>query len=692
MSNTVGFQTEQGIAVLTMGQAPTNALTAEMRGNLLSCFSRALADSDIHAIVVTGSGKVFSTGLNLTEIEAEATAPSITELFRTIENSPKPVIAVLNGGALGPGFGLALACHYRVARAGVHVGFPEVTIGLLPEGGTIQRVARIGGAQTAMDLVATGRRIAVEADVLQPFVDQATTSDEIDVARKFASHLVKAGKTPRRSCDRIEGVVDGTAFQGALGGWRSKVGVRAEVAPREILRCVEAAGLLPFDVGIEFEAAALDVLRASDQSKALRHLFKAERRAVRFPELATGKVKRLDHVGIIGADVRGCGMALMCLLSGRKVTLVDKDTAHAEQAAARVASMLRRAISQAQLPDDRLAPVLANLTTSSELAALAHADLVIEMAGQDAIVRADLFKALADHLSPDAIMTTASSLADITHLASGTQHPERVAGIHIPLPIRTTRLAEIAVHRGCDGDVVASLHGFVQSLGKVPVRSGAVPGLIGDRVAAACLYAADELVVSGITPDRVDRAMRMWGMARGPFQAADAIGLDRIKVRQQMFGYTAGQPVLDKLLQLGRLGRKARAGFFEYAPDQANNMAPPELQNVLAEIWQSNDIQPRELDAATIQTRCLAAMANEGARLLKLGVAQRPSDIDVVMTLGHGFPNWRGGPMQAADAFGLLALRGKLRDYTEHDAEFWAPETHFDLLIKNGAGFASLND
>ncbi len=678
MAQAVSYEVTDGIAVLQMRNPPVNALGAALRRDLAGALARAVQDREVDAIVLSGAGKGFCAGADIAEFEAPFADPWVPELCDLVENAPKPVIAAIHGFALGGGLELALACHFRLAGAEARVGFPEVTLGLLPGAGGTQRAPRLIGAAATLELMITGQPVPVTSDLVRPAFDMILKEGLKAGARLFARKVIDKGMGPRRTRDQRAGFRDPAGDRKALQRWRARLAGKAEKAPGDILRCVEAAALLPFEVGQEFERAAFDDLLGGDQSRALRHIWRAERAAPRFGELARATPRPVAQLGIVGGGSRGAGLAAAGLIAGHEVVLVERDAPALTAALTRVSRVLDRAVRRGRLTQVQRDGIEAVLHGKTDLVALSEADLVIETAGHDARARAAIFAQLDAVVRDGAVLVSGAAYGDVDALAAQTGCAQDVLALHVPLPTLTAPLAEIGVGRHTGAAAVATLHGFVTGLGKRAVWARAGGGLIGSRLMAACTHAADGLVLSGVAPERIDRDMRRWGMGFGPYQMADMLGLARMGDHLEALPGATGVNPHRVLAEAGRAGRHNRVGWYRYDTDTPRGAPDPDAVALLG-VGADGAGDPGDIPA-----RLLAAMANEGARLLEAGIARSGGDIDVVMTGGFGLARWRGGPICAADAAGLLALRNRLRGLAEAEGGFWTPAPLLDRLIREG--------
>lgn len=688
MTQLLEYVVEGGVAILTMAHPPTNALTAELRSAVYDALETALGDKMVGAIVLIGSNAEFSAGRDYSELGKPIAHPNLSELCSAVEQAGKPVVAGLCGTVMGGGLELALACHYRVALSDTKVAMPEVALGVMPGAGGTQRAPRLLGADTTLNLFLSGAVLPVTASDLSGMVDEIAANDVREAAVLFALNCIAKYKPARRTADTMAGISDFAAYEAEVAKWEKRVDARGQDAAQAIVECVRAAPLLPFDVGLDFERERFEELIGSEQSRALRHVALAERRAARLPELHQADARPVTRVGVIvGADRVGADLALSALRHGMPVTLAAQAPSALELGQRRVAATVQRLVSNGVIEDRASRDLLANLKVSQDLVGLSDVDLVVEAVGQGREISRQIAAQLDGIIKDGAVIAVHDAAAQLGPVAQSTGCPEDVVGIYVPnLHLRTAG-AEVAVGKSSGAEAVATVFSALGQIGYVPVRAKAYSGLIGQSVAGACIRAAEDLLRLGADPYEIDRVMRVWGLALGPFQLADALGLNAPGSRTAQTGFST------VLYRMGREGRTAQKGWYHYSSEHPFGAADPETKRIVQAVAEE-DPQPvanvgvRDGD---IEQTCLAAMANAGARLLRLGVVSKPSDIDVAMINGFGFPRWRGGPMQACDDIGLVPLRAHVRAMFANGDAFWKPEPLFDTLIKNGRGLGALN-
>lgn len=646
-SETVSAVVTDGVLVVTIDNPPVNAASADMRQGLFAAIDHAAAEDAIEAVVVTGAGKTFVGGADIREFGKPMAEPILPRLINHIEDSAKPVVAAINGAALGGGLEIALACHHRIAAASAKLGLPEVKLGIVPGAGGTQRLPRLAGVVAAAEMAATGRLAgAAEARKLG-IVDAVATADLIADAVAAARSLV--GNPPRRTGALEVAPADADAFDTMAAKVLARA--RGQDAPAEALRLVRSAAGRSLVEGLVDERATFLRLRDSDQARALRHVFFAERAAAKVEALEGVEPRPVQRIGIVGLGLMGAGIAVSVLDAGYEVTGIETTAEAAEKGRARIAGLLDRNVASGRLDADGREKRLARLTTTDAMVELADVDLMIEAVFDDLQVKIELFRRLDAIVRPDTVLATNTSYLDPDTLAAVTSHPERVVGLHFFSPANIMRLVEVVDCKLTAPDVLATALVVAKKLGKLPVVTGVTEGFIGNSIFSAYRREAEFLLEDGALPQEIDAAMEAYGFAMGPFAVFDLAGLEIAWARRKRQAATRDPDeryveIADRLCETGRFGQKAGRGWYAY-PDGKRSV-DPEVTALIEEARAKKSITPREIGAEEIVSRLLGAMAAEGDRLLAGKIAQRASDIDLVLINGYGFPAHKGGPMFAA--------------------------------------------
>ncbi|MEM6277571.1 MAG: 3-hydroxyacyl-CoA dehydrogenase NAD-binding domain-containing protein [Pseudomonadota bacterium] len=688
MAKVVEYAVREGVAVIEVVNPPVNALSRDVRAGLIDAVARATDDETVQAIVLTGAGRTFPAGADIREFDAPAAEPHLPEVCAAIEASPKPIVACLFGTALGGGYEIALAAHARLAAPGTKVGFPEISLGVLPGAGGTQRLPRIVAVEDALDMLLSGKAVDVSIHREKGYVDGIVEGDLLSAGITHAKSLAAKPVSPIRA--RRDRFQDGFGYQAVVDAARRDARAGKSRAANAILDCVEAAPLLPFDQGLARERDHFLELRETQEAKALRHVFLATRAASK-PRPGLPTPARVQSVAVIGGGLMGSGIIVCCLDAGLTVTLIEQRVA-LEASQARVAAIYDRAISRGRMRQEVRDERLSRLTASATLSDIGAADLIIEAVPDERDLKRDLFAAVAKEARSGAILATNTSYLDVDDLAGASGRPEDVVGLHFFSPAHVQQVVEVVVGAETSPQVEATSMAFVSAIRKKPVWSANAEGFIGNRVLTAYRRAADYLLEDGATPAQIDAALRDYGFKMGPYQVLDMAGLDISWARRKRSG-EADRPghryvrIGDAMCEAGRLGQKAGKGYYRYEAGSRAPIEDPAAAAIIAAERDAKGISPRDVSSAEIQRTCLMAMMNEGGRLLDEGTALRAGDLDVVMLLGFGFPREKGGPMKAAELSGLLAQLRDLEARAEDDA-FWTPSRALQEAVKNGNRFA----
>ena len=627
-----------GVLVVTIDNPPVNALSAETRAGLCAALGHAEASDAIKGVVITGAGRIFIGGADIREFGQPPIEPQLPDVIERIEGFAKPIVAAVDGAALGGGCEVALACHGRVSGRKASFALPEVKLGIVPGAGGTQRLPRLIGIPAAIDLIGSGRSIGADEALRLGLVD-AVAEDAVNEAVAMTSAALR----------RTGGlaVAPAPASEIEASAKRVLVKARGQAAPGEAVRLVKAA-VLPLKDGLAEERATFLRLRDSREAAALRHVFFAERQAGKVEKLEGVAPRPVGTVGIVGMGLMGAGIAVSALIAGYRVTGIEQAEEAAARGRQRIADLLDKAVQSGRLAEAARADCLARLDVAADPGRLAAADLVIEAVFDDAAVKTDLFRKLDGIVRPDAILATNTSYLDPDAIAAATARPERVVGLHFFSPANIMRLVEVVDCKATAPEVLAGALAFARKLGKLPVVSGVTEGFIGNRIFSAYRREAEFMVEDGAAPEEIDAALEAWGFPMGIFAVNDMAGLEIAWARRKRQApqrdpdarYVA---IADRLCETGRFGRKTGRGWYDYSTGA--RAVDPQVTALIEAERAAKGIVPRRFSADEIVERLLAAMADEGAALLAEGIAARAGDIDLVMINGYGFPAHKGGPM-----------------------------------------------
>jgi 3-hydroxyacyl-CoA dehydrogenase len=686
------------ILVVTIDNAPVNALGVDVRRGLVDAIDAADTMPDVAAVLLVGAGRNFIGGADIREFGKPPMAPFLPDVCNRIETCSKPVIAAIHGVALGGGLEVALAAHYRIALPSAKLGLPEVLLGLLPGAGGTQRTPRLIGASAALDLMLSGRQAgAVEAGQLG-LVDQVGTgTDPVAEGLAFAADLLARHAPVPRTRD-ANALADVTVAQAAIDAARTETAKKARglFSPLKIIDAVQGALDLPFDEGMKLERALFMACLDSPQRAGLVHAFFAEREVVKAPETAIAQPRPIASIGVIGGGTMGAGITVAALDAGLPVTMIERDDAALARGRGFVEKVYDGLVAKGRITAEAKAATMARYTGTTSYDALAQVDLVIEAVFEDMAIKQAVFRELDRVCKPGAVLATNTSYLDIDQIAASIARPQDVVGLHFFSPANIMKLLEIVVPSRVAPDVVATAFALARLLKKTPVRAGVCDGFIGNRILAVYRAAADHMLEDGASPYQIDAAVRAFGYPMGPYQMSDLAGGDigwatrkrRAPTRDPRARYVQ---IADRLCERGWFGQKTGRGYYLYADGARTGTPDPEVAAIVDAERARAGVTPRSFTDDEIMRRYMAAMINEGANVVHEGIALRPLDVDVTFVHGYGFPRYRGGPMQYADRVGLDKVLADIRAFAEEDPLFWQPSPLLVQLVERGENFASLN-
>jgi 3-hydroxyacyl-CoA dehydrogenase len=683
----VNYEIIDNIGVITIDNPPVNALSHAVRQGLHDAIRRAQSDAS-KAVLIICRGRTFVAGADITEFGKPPKEPLLPDLLNEIEASDKLVVAALHGSAFGGGFELALSSHYRCALDSAKVGLPEVKLGLLPGAGGTQRVPRLVGVAAALDLISSGRPInAAEAHGIG-LVDEIVSGDLYAAALAYAQKLVGADTQIRRtSALSVEPATDGQ-FDDARA--RLVKTARGQHAPQKIVDCIEAAATLPFTEGLARERELFLECMQDPQSHALQHLFFAERQSAKIRGLSRDTpVRDIHTVGVIGGGTMGGGIAMNFANAGLAVTMIEVSDEALERGLSIIDRNYAGSVKRGKLSESDASACRQRIRGATDYAALSEVDLVIEAVFEDPNLKKDIFAKLGRVCKSDAILATNTSYQNVDEIADASGRPDDVIGLHFFSPAHIMKLLEVVRGARTADDVLATSMALAKKIRKIPVMSGVCYGFIGNRMLQPYMREAQLCLIEGATPESVDTAMRDWGMAMGPVSVADLAGLDiSYKARQALPENERGNPmsyrVPDALVEMGRLGQKSGAGFYNYDSQTREKTDDPLVLDVIEKEAISLGVNRRKIDSNEIVDRLIYALVNEGLKILQEGIAQRPGDIDVVYAYGYGFPAHRGGPLHYADSVGLDKVLGRIAEFRERlDPLNWTPAPLLEQLVRD---------
>ena len=692
------YEVHGQVAVITLDNPPVNGLGYDTRVQVAQGVDRALADAAVVGIVLTGAGRAFSGGADIREFGSpKAVAePNLLSLIRLLEDATKPVVAAIHSVCMGGGLELALGAHYRVAAPGTSIALPEVKIGLIPGAGGTQRLPRVLGVETALNMIVSGEPVKSELLAALPgqrLIDRLATGNLLDEACAFAVEMAGVRPLPRvRDLPCTHPNAD-AYFQFA----RNTVKAMAKnfPAPVKCVDAVESAVKRGFEAGMVYERETFLALMLTPECKALRHAFFGERAASKIPDVPEDTPSRtVAKVAVIGAGTMGGGISMNFLNAGIPVTILETKQEALDRGLATIRRNYEAQVKKGKLSAEKCEQRMALLTPTLDYAAVADADLIIEAVFEEMGVKEAVFRRLDQVAKPGAILATNTSTLDVDRIAAFTQRPQDVVGMHFFSPANVMKLLEVVRGAKTAPDVLATVMGVARKIRKTAVVSGVCDGFIGNRMIEQYSRQAGFLLEEGCTPAQVDRAIEKFGFAMGPFRMGDLAGNDigwairkRRYVEKPHLRYSK---TADLLCEKGRYGQKTGAGWYDYRPGKRDAIPSAEVEEMIAAHRRELGITPRRISDEEIVHRLVYSLVNEAAHILEEGIASKASDIDMVYLTGYGFPLWRGGPLCYADQQGLFNVVQAMKRFAANphdDAAFWQPAPRLARLAAEGRTF-----
>ena len=688
----VNYRAAGDVAILEIANPPVNALGLAVREGLMEGLARAAADESVVAVVICGAHGVFPAGADINEIASGLAlkAPMILDVQARMEAAAKPLVAALEGNALGGGFELALTCHFRVAAPTATVGLPEVKLGLIPGAGGTVRFTRLAGPEAALEAITSGAQLpaarALELGLIDAIADDAVAA-AVDLGRQAA----RERRPLRLASEMSEHIRD---VSGALfKAFRQKIAARArgQLAPWKIIDSIEAACTRPRAEALRFERDCFIECRDSPQRRALTHLFFAEREARRIPDVGP-EVQPLPirSAAVVGAGTMGGGIAMTFANAGIPVRVLELSPEALERGLAVIRKNYAGSVSRGSLSQQRADRALSLIRGVTEYGALDEADIVIEAVFEDMSVKQEVFVRLDRVAAPHTILATNTSTLDIDAIAAVTSRPHKVVGTHFFSPANVMRLLENVRGARSSPQTLATVMALGKTLGKVAVLAGNCDGFIGNRMLMYYGSESEFLLEEGATPEQIDRVMEAFGFAMGPLAVRDLAGNDvgfLIRKGRRLPPDERFSPILERLVADGRLGQKAGKGFYRY--EGRARIVDPAVVALIEAVSRDLKIRRRQIPDEEILDRLLHPLVNEGAKILAEGIALRAGDIDVVYVNGYGFPAWRGGPMYWAEQAGLRRVVETMQRLAPSHGARWRPAPLLERLAAAGQGWSS---
>lgn len=694
MKGTVNYELRGDIAVLEVDNPPVNPLSSGVRVGLCDQFDKANSDENVRGIVLKGAGNAFIAGADISEFGQKMEGPDLHTALKNIEYSEKPVVAAINGPALGGGLETALCCNYRIATEKSIVGLPEVNLGLLPGAGGTQRLPRIVGPSQALKIMLSGVPVPAKKALDQGILDSISTGDLVEDAISFLHKKLDETTEHPKVRDLNEKLVEARGNENVMAEAKALASKsrKGQFAPGQIIKCVEAAiEEDDFDAGMKKESDLFLECLLHPQREAMIHIFFGERTAGKILDVPKDtETQKIGSAGVVGSGTMGGGIAMNFANAGIPVIVLDQDEKNLERGIGVIEKNYQMMVDRGRLSQEMKDGVMSLITPSLNYEDLSDCDIVVEAVYENLELKQEIFKKLDDVVKGDAILASNTSGLDIDAISSVTERPDKVVGTHFFSPANIMRLLEIVRGEKTSKETLATIMKLGKIIKKAAVMSLNAPGFIGNRMLFGYTQQANMLLLEGALPNQVDTALESFGMNMGPFRMMDLVGLDlgwRARKLAKLETPLTNK-IADALCEQERFGQKNGKGFYNYSDGSRAPNPAPENEEIYVKVAEENGFTRRDISDEEIVDRCILGLVNEGAKILEEGVAQRSSDMDIVYINGYGFPIWRGGPMFYANSIGLDKVLEKINKFAEKDEDFWKPADLLVALANNGGKFA----
>jgi 3-hydroxyacyl-CoA dehydrogenase / enoyl-CoA hydratase / 3-hydroxybutyryl-CoA epimerase len=685
-----------------------NLLNAELLRELGRVLDEARARDDVRGLLFTSAKPdAFIAGMDVAEIAAVTDAYRGAEgsrfgqsVLQKIADAGRPSVCAINGACLGGGTELALACTFRVASDGraVRVGLPEVRLGIIPGFGGSQRLPRLVGLGSALDLILTGRmldaRRARKIGLVDVVVPAAYLEREALALLRRAMQDGEAAvlRTLDRPPRRLNGILAHVAplRRFVLDQARRKTEKRVRPAdypaPFRAIEAVETALTRPLREGLDVEARIVGELVPTDTTRNLLWLFRSQNALKRDTGGIQASPRRVERVGVLGAGIMGGGIAQLAADGGLPVRLRDVRYDAILKALHTAAGVWAEGLKRRRITRREVEQKMAFISPTLDERGFSQVDLVIEAVVENLEVKRQVLADLERRLPERSVFASNTSSLPIGEIAARALRPERVVGLHFFNPVHRMPLVEVIAGRRSSPEALATARAFALRLGKVPVLVADEPGFLVNRILTLYMNEALRLFVEGVPAQHIDDAMVAFGMPLGPLALFDQVGLDTARHVAQIIGGAFGARIgsdgtaLDALVQAGRLGQKNGSGFYKYR-DGKRTAPDPQVGSILG-VKQTKDLPPE-----TLQERMVLAMVNEAVVCLQSGVAREARDIDLAMVLGTGFPPFRGGLLRFADTIGIAVTEDRLARLADAHGERFRPAALFSQMVRDRRRF-----
>jgi 3-hydroxyacyl-CoA dehydrogenase/enoyl-CoA hydratase/carnithine racemase len=695
----------QGVAVLTLNNPPVNQLSRSFVEEIRDALMAAFKDDAIKSVILTATGKNFTGGADITEIQQVTDRDFLlqrvmenNQFLNSIEQGPKPVIVAMNGNCLGGGMEIAMASHYRIAAKGIQVGQPEVQVGLIPGAGGTQRLARLVGLPDALKMIGTGQAISAEEGLEKGCVDEvvppeALLQKALEVAQRFISgELNHRNRMTRLRKDRLPNALKKKMIIAYAKDEAAKKG-KGYIAPFKAIEAMERGLSDDFEADLRIEAELFSDCAVSDVAKNLIGIFLNTRAAGKLPRIKGIEPQKIKTVAMLGGGAMGSGITNLLLSNGFDTILWDINAEAIQKGLSAIRKTYDYPIKKGKMTQQELDQMIReHLTTTTSLDELSRVDLIIEAVLEDMKIKQGIWKNLQEISRPEVVFASNTSALPITEMASVLRDPGRMIGLHFFNPAERMQLLEIICGKKTSDVTLATSVAFARAIRKVPIVVNDGPGFYVSRQLGGLMGEATFIVAEGADPAKVEEAMVDFGLPMGPATLSDLTGMDInyhvVKTFEKAFGERwKVNPLYERIYQTGCYGRKTGSGWFDYSREKP--VPNPKVMAVIQNYLKENGVRPKSITHKEVVDRMLARAINEAAYMIQEGICDRPQDMDLAIIYGLGFPPYRGGILRYADAWGIRNVyEHLLRLEKEHGVRL-KPASLLKEMAESGRTFYS---
>ena len=700
---TLKVEMKDGVVVLYMNNPPVNQLSEHFVREMADAFVQAAGDSAVKAVVLTGTGKNFIAGADITQIQPirdkNFLLPRVMEnnrFINALEEGPKPVIAAINGHCLGGGLEIAMASHYRLAAQGVQIGQPEIQIGLIPGAGGTQRLARLVGFADALTMITTGNPISAEEGLKKGALDEVVPpGDLVDTALKAARRFISGelnhqNRMTRNKTDKLPKPEEKAGILAFAKGMAAKQ-AKGYLAPFKAIEAMERGLTGNFEADLKVESELFADCAVSDIAKNLIGIFLNTRAAGRLPRIEKMIPRKVKTVAMLGGGVMGSGIVNLLLRHGFDAILWDINDGAVQKGLDAVRKTFAYPIKKGKMTQTELDKLIQDhLKTTTSLEGLKGVDLVIEAVLEDMKIKQDIWRMLEAICRSDAVFGTNTSALPITEMATVLKDPGRMIGLHFFNPAERMQLLEVICGKKTSDQTLATSVGFGRGIRKVPIVVNDGPGFYVSRQLSTLMGESSFMLGEGVDPAKVEEAMLDFGLPMGPATLSDLTGIDIGYHVGKNFEKSFGErmkmsPLYERVYQTGCYGRKTGAGWFDYSGEKP--VPNPKVVAVVMNFLKEKGVTPKAMTPKEIVDRMMARAINEAAYMIQEGICDRPQDMDLAMIYGTGFPPYRGGILRYADAWGMSNVYQHLVKLEKEQGVRFKPCTLIKAMADKGQTF-----